>query len=414
MERYTLKNLPSSAQKETEDIRLTFANSRRTFLWCAFKDLLLNETLVMNIIIAILVIGAIVMLAFDHPGKVITCIIALLVYYGKGFWAYNKIYSLWKENDFFPILTSEGPQSTMRLYDGERYIRVESPTWEEVKRISFYQDYLVIEMKKDSEYGLLFLWTNDMAKAQQTALSMWRNALDKEKEAVQLPELYSESELEEISDFIENTLGKYDSVFHEVVSPDIHVDIVIIPPTQGRNYYTLCTMGVGAHRMDVPDELRYESLIAERAELLIYLPADWNLTEEGMKDERNYWPIRLLKDFARMPIETESWISWGHSFSQEEEEPFAEGVPYSSAVLLSPQPIIDNIVSCPLTVGKSVDFYQVFPLTHDELEYKLKCADDETTEGSPTDIMLDHIQADREHWMEYILSRFDYRKKEQI
>ena len=410
MERYTIKNLPTSTQNETEDIRLTFANSRRTFLWCAFKDLILNETLIMRIIMAILIVGAIAMVVYDCPGKVITCLIALLVYYGKGFWAYNKIYSLWKENDFFPILTSEGPQSTMRLYDGERYIRVESPTWEEVKRICFYQDYLVIEMKKESEYGMLYMWTDDMTKTQETALSMWRNALDKKEGNKQLPELYSESELQEISDFIENTFGNYDYVLHEVVSPDIHVDIIVIPPTQERNYYTLCTMGVGAHRMDVPDELRYESLIAERAEYLIYLPADWNLTEEGMEDERNYWPIRLLKDFARMPIETESWVAWGHSFSQEEEEPFAEGVPYSSAVLLSPQPIIDNIVSCPLSVGKSIDFYQVFPLTHDELKYKLKCADDEAIEGSPTDMTLDHIQADREHWMDYILSRFDYRE----
>ncbi len=410
MKRYTLKNLPSSAQKETEDIRLTFADSRRTFLWCAFKDLLLNEPL----IIAILGVGAIAMFAFDCPERAITCLMALLIYYGKGFWTFNKIYSLWKENDFFPMLTSEGPQSTMRVYNGERYIRVESPTWEEVERISFYQDYLVIEMKNDSEFGLLFMWTNDMAMAQLSALSMWRNALDKKEENSQLPEQYSETELEELSDFIEKTFGKYDHVFHEVIFPDIHMDIIIIPPTEERNYYTLCTMGVGAHRMDVPDEFefRYETLIAERAELLIYLPADWNLTVEGMKDERNYWPIRLLKDFARMPIETESWITWGHSFSQEEEEPFAEGVPYSSAVLLSPQPVIDNIVSCPLAVGKSVDFYQVFPLTHEELEYKLKCADDETAEGSPTDIMLDHIQADREHWMDYISSRFDYRKKE--
>ena len=410
MERYTIKNLPTSTQNETEDIRLTFANSRRTFLWCAFKDLILNETLIMRIIMVFLIVGAIAMFVYDRPEKVITCLIALLVYYGKCFWAYNKIYSLWKGNDFFPILTSEGPQSIMRLYDGERYIRVESPTWEEVKRISFYQNYIVIEMKKESEYGMLYMWTDDMTKTQETALSMWRNALDKKEGNKQLPELYSESELEEISDFIENTFGNYDYVLHEVVSPDIHVDIIIIPPTQERNYYTLCTMGVGAHRMDVPDELRYESLIAERAEYLIYLPADWNLTEEGMEDERNYWPIRLLKDFARMPIETESWVAWGHSFSQEEEEPFAEGAPYSSAVLLSPQPIIDNIVSCPLSVGKSIDFYQVFPLTHDELKYKLKCADDEAIEGSPTDMTLDHIQADREHWMDYILSRFDYRE----
>lgn len=411
MKLYTIKNLPPSTQKETEDIRLTFANSRSTFLWCAFKDLLLNETLIMRIIIAILAVGFFAMLALARPMKSLTCVMALAIYYGRYFWALSKLYSMNKENNLFPILTSEGPQYIMSLYDDERYIRVESPSWLEVKRISFYHDHLFIEMKKDSDFGLFFMWTDNMEKVEQTALSMWRNALEsKDKDTIN-PELYSETEANEIFNFIENTFGNYENVFHEIVSPDIHVDIAIIPPTEERNYYTLCTMGVGAHRMNVPDELRYESQIAERAELLIYLPADWNLTEDSLEDERNYWPIRLLKDFARMPINTNSWMGWGHSFSQEEEEPYADDVPYSAAVLLAPQPDIDDIISCPLTVGKSVDFFQVFPITHEELEYKMNCADDEDCD-SPTDMTLDHIHADREHWMEYALSRFEYRNKE--
>ena len=80
MKRYTIKNLPPSIHKETEDIRLTFAKSRSTFLWCAFKDLLLNETLPMRIIIAILVIGAIGLVALDRPEKSITCLIVLLIF----------------------------------------------------------------------------------------------------------------------------------------------------------------------------------------------------------------------------------------------------------------------------------------------------------------------------------------------
>lgn len=410
MKRYTIKNLPPSTQNETEDIRLTFTKSRSTFLWCAFKDLLLNETLAMRIIIVILVIGAIGLVALAYPEKSIVCLIALLIYYGRYIWAINKVYSMYKEGDTFPMLTFYGPQNTMSVEEGERYVRLESPTWEEVERICFYHDCLVVEMNKKSEYGLLFMWTNDMEKAQQTALQMWRNALDAKASNTKMPEFYSETEVDEISDFIENTFGNYEFVLHEIVSPDIHVDIAIIPPTEERNYYTLCTMGVGAHRMNVPDTLRYESLLAERVELLMYLPADWNLSEEASEDERNYWPIRLLKDFARMPIYSDSWMGWGHSFGQEEVELYAEGVPYSAAVLLAPQPDIDNFTSCPLTVGKTVDFFQVFPLTHEELEYKMKCAEDDDCE-SPTDMLLDHIHADREHWMDYALSRFDYREK---
>ena len=368
MKRFTLKNLPPSAQKDTEDIRLSFANSRITFVWCAFKDLLRNESLTMKFLIAIILLGGVVRFASGLLEVAILCIILLPIFYVKDIWAINKNYSKWHENDVFPILTAEGPQNILPVYDGQRYIRVEWASWEEVKDISFYAKYLVITTTEPS-YGIMLMWADDMEKVQQTALSMWRNALVAKNAKAQMPELYSEQEIHEISDFIESVFGKYDYVFHEVASTDIHVDIAIIPPTEERNYYTLCTMGVGAHRMDTPDELRYESLLGERAELLIYLP-----------------------------------------FSQEEKEPYAEGVPYSAAVLLSPQPDIDSIVSCPLTVGKSIDFFQIFPLTQEELEYKMKCAEDETC-NSPTDSLLDHIHADREHWMDYTLSRFDYRKK---
>ena len=120
-------------------------------------------------------------------------------------------------------------------------------------------------------------------------------------------------------------------------------------------------MGAGAHRMDVPDNFRYENHIAERIELLMYLPADWDLSEENLNDERNYWPIRLLKDFARMPINSGDWIGWGHTMSQEEYEPFADDVPYSTSILLAPQPDIDEMVTLPISSGKSVNFFQVFP-----------------------------------------------------
>ena len=69
----------------------------------------------------------------------------------------------------------------------------------------------------------------------------------------------------------EQYFGKVENVFHELVSPDIHVDICIVPPTEERDYYTLVTMGMGAHRMNVPEELAEYKL--ERAELAIALPA---------------------------------------------------------------------------------------------------------------------------------------------
>ena len=90
-----------------------------------------------------------------------------------------------------------------------------------------------------------------------------------------------------IEQHIKNTFGEFENVFHELVSPDIHVDICVVPPSDERDYYTLVTMGMGAHRMNVPEELAEYKL--ERAELAIALPSDWKLDEESLKDERWYY-----------------------------------------------------------------------------------------------------------------------------
>ena len=48
--------------------------------------------------------------------------------------------------------------------------------------------------------------------------------------------------------------------------------------------------------------------VYKRQELAIALPADWKLDQESMKNEKWYWPIRLLKVLARLPIASEMCI----------------------------------------------------------------------------------------------------------
>ena len=84
---------------------------------------------------------------------------------------------------------------------------------------------------------------------------------------------------------------------------------------------------MGAHRMNVPEELVEYKL--ERAELAIALPADWKLDQESMKDEKWYWPIRLLKSLARLPINCDSWLGHGHTV--ENREPFADNTKLCTA-----------------------------------------------------------------------------------
>ena len=183
------------------------------------------------------------------------------------------------------------------------------------------------------------------------------------------PELYTEEEMSAVEQHIKRTFGEFDHVFHELVSPDIHVDICVVPPSEERDYYTLVTMGMGAHRMNVPEELAEYKL--ERAELAIALPPDWKLDEESLKEERWYWPIGLLKVLARLPISGDTWLGFGHTMDKQ--SPFAENTKLCAAILVGLQDVVWNEGEvCTLPGGEEINFYQVIPLYHNEVEYKME------------------------------------------
>ena len=189
-----------------------------------------------------------------------------------------------------------------------------------------------------------------------------------ENEETGVPEVYTEEEMEAVEGHIQQYFGKFENVFHELSSPDIHVDICVVPPSEERDYYTLVTMGMGAHRMNVPEELAEYKL--ERAELAIALPGNWKLKREDLKNERWYWPIRLLKTLARLPIASDTWLGFGHTMDNEEN--FAKDTKLCAAILTGPQDTEDGSDVCILPSGEEVNFYQVIPLYREELEYKME------------------------------------------
>ena len=170
-----------------------------------------------------------------------------------------------------------------------------------------------------------------------------------------VPEVYTEEEMEAVEAHIQQYFGKFENVFHELSSPDIHVDICVVQPSAERDYYTLVTMGMGAHRMNVPEELAEYKL--ERAELAIALPGNWKLKREDLKNERWYWPIRLLKALARLPIASDTWLGFGHTMDKEED--FAKDTKLCAAILTGPQDTEDGSEVCILPSGEEVNFYQV-------------------------------------------------------
>ena len=179
---------------------------------------------------------------------------------------------------------------------------------------------------------------------------------------------YSDKELDKVSAYIEQQYGEYEIVAHEMVSPDIHCDIVIVPPTKKLPYYKLVTMGAGAYQMNIPKELKSD--VCDRAEYVIFLPEDWDLKSDK---EEDYWPIRMLKTIARLTVNTEDWLYYGHTVNlTEDESPVAENTKFNSCVLL-PSMNKEGEMAKPLKLGlfgKKVAFIQIFPLYQEELEYK--------------------------------------------
>ena len=177
---------------------------------------------------------------------------------------------------------------------------------------------------------------------------------------------YSEAEQLEYESFIETTFGSYKEVLHEIVSPDIHLDIIPVPPTDEEPYYKLITMGMGAFPMNVPAQLKEHEL--EHAELVIYLPPDWNIQSQDQKD---FWPIYFLKVLCRLPINYNTWLGFGHTIqASEDKSPFAENTKLNNILLLYATDYNSDPLELRLSTNKKINFYQVFPIYQEELEFK--------------------------------------------
>lgn len=190
----------------------------------------------------------------------------------------------------------------------------------------------------------------------------------KKEEPAQLPRyLYDDKEIEELDRYICDDFGDYKNVFHEIASPDVHLDVCIVDPTEERPYYQLVTMGAGAYTMRIPDQ--WQKYHLEHAEYVISLPADWNLDSS---EEKDYWPVRVLKDVARLPIWYDTWLAYGHTTQADEEgSPYAPDTRLNSVVLnfASTRSGDSRLV---LSSGKVINFYEIIPLYPEELAFKME------------------------------------------
>jgi Suppressor of fused protein (SUFU) len=172
---------------------------------------------------------------------------------------------------------------------------------------------------------------------------------------------------EAIEEHVERHIGPIDGVFHELVSPYVHLDILKVAPREERPWHTFVTCGMSAQAMNVPDPE-----VPRYAELAISLPPFWPVDEQSWRDERHYWPVRLLKTLGRLPHEYDTWLGIGHTIPNgDPPQPYARGTKLCGALIAPPLQWPDGAEALEIEDGP-LHFYGVIPLHKDEMQLKLE------------------------------------------
>ena len=192
---------------------------------------------------------------------------------------------------------------------------------------------------------------------------------------------FSPYELQTVEDHIIEHFGSISRTIPVKESENLDLRIYVIEPTKERDFYTLVTCGMGAYKMELPDDFKNTDL--DRIELLMYLSPDWNMdlvlskptgliTGEtvtpifgSMYDEWNY-PVKILKNLAQAPVNNDSYFVMGNIM--DDEEPLSPSTNDTGGILISPAYISEEGCVCTLPDGEKVRFLQVMPIQTYEID----------------------------------------------
>jgi hypothetical protein len=171
-----------------------------------------------------------------------------------------------------------------------------------------------------------------------------------------------------IEGHIEKFAGKPKTVYHEIISDKVHIDVHFVAPSERRPYHTLITSGMSNLPMKAPEQYKQFCY----AELMLCLPPDWPLTDNDFKLLANYWPVGLLKYLARMPHQFDTWFHHSHSIPNgDPAEPYAN-TGFCCALLGHPRQFPPEFEQLKISAEKTIHFCSVVPIYPEEMDLKLK------------------------------------------
>ncbi len=182
------------------------------------------------------------------------------------------------------------------------------------------------------------------------------------------PAVGDDETIDAISAHFEQHVGPIESVFHEIVSDMVHLDVHWIKPTFDRNWHVLFTTGMSDKPMTVPEDAG----VSDYAELMICLPGDWPVGLDEPREE-DFWPISWMKFLARLPHEYETWLGIGHTVPNGDPgEPLGDNTQCIGSIMMAPIWFEDELQVVRLEDGREVNILAAIPLYKEEMDLKLR------------------------------------------
>lgn len=175
---------------------------------------------------------------------------------------------------------------------------------------------------------------------------------------------------EAIDRHIEQYFGPIEFVYHELASHLVGVHVYVVAPTEQRPYRTLITSGMSELPMTVPAGHD----ISPYAELMLSVPADWPLGQAvGLGDDETGWPLRVLKQVARLPHEYGTWIGEWHCVPNgAPAQPYATSTPFAGVVVTPMVRVPPEARTIEVADGSRIALLALIPLHPDEVAVKLE------------------------------------------
>lgn len=192
---------------------------------------------------------------------------------------------------------------------------------------------------------------------------------------------FSPYELQTVEDHIIEHFGSISRTIPVKESENLNLRIYVIEPTKEKDFYTIVTCGMGAYKMELPDDFKDTDI--DRIELLMYLSPAWNMDLAlskptglitggtvtpifgSMYDEWNY-PVKILKNLAQAPVNNDSYFIMGNIM--DDEEPLSPSTNDTGGILISPAYISEEGCVCTLPDGEKVRFLQIMPIQTYEID----------------------------------------------